>query len=93
MWDDLDRQRQMRVLEAAGMAQASEELLDVAELARELSTSEPVIRTDIGQLCTPWVSCSTGLRRAFRRSCQEPAGSSWHGMAMPITMFSASFRG
>jgi hypothetical protein len=50
MWDDVDRQRQMRVLEAAGMAQASEELLDVAELARELSTSEPVIRMDIGQL-------------------------------------------
>jgi hypothetical protein len=50
MWDDVDRQRHMRVLEAAGMAQASEELLDVAELARELDTSEPVIRMDIGQL-------------------------------------------
>ena len=50
MWDDADRQRQMRVLEAAGMAQASEELLDVAEVARELDTSEPVIREDIGRL-------------------------------------------
>jgi hypothetical protein len=50
MWDEVDRQRQMRVLEAAGMAQASEELLDVAELARELDTSEPVIRMDIGHL-------------------------------------------
>jgi hypothetical protein len=50
MWDDVDRQRQMRVLEAAGMAQAAEEVLDVAEVARELGTSEPVIRMDIGQL-------------------------------------------
>jgi hypothetical protein len=50
MWGDEDRQRHMRVLEAAGMAQASEELLDVAELAREIDTSEPVIRMDIDQL-------------------------------------------
>jgi hypothetical protein len=50
MWDDVDRQRHMRVLEAAGMAQASEELLDLAELARVLDTSEPVVRMDIGQL-------------------------------------------
>ena len=32
------------------MAQASEELLDVAELARELDTSEPVIQMELGQL-------------------------------------------
>jgi hypothetical protein len=49
MWDDVDRQRHMRVLESAGMAQASEELLDVAELARELDTSEALIRMHIGQ--------------------------------------------
>jgi hypothetical protein len=50
MWDDVDRQRHVRVLEGAGMAQASKEMLDVAELARDLDTSEPVVEMDIGQL-------------------------------------------
>jgi hypothetical protein len=50
MWDDEDRHRYVRLLEAAGMAQASDEQLDLAQLARELDTSEAVIRMDISQL-------------------------------------------
>lgn len=50
MWDDEDRQRYMGLLEAAGMAQASDEALDTAELARQQGTAESAVRLDIGQL-------------------------------------------
>lgn len=36
LWDEDDRQRRVRLLEAAGMAQAQDAPLDVAELAGEL---------------------------------------------------------
>ena len=36
MWEEDDRRRRLRLLEAAGMAQASQTVLDVAGIAREL---------------------------------------------------------
>src|SRR4051812_1316274 len=50
MWDDAARQRHMRLLQAAGIAQAADEPLDVAELAEELESSEDAIRMDLGRL-------------------------------------------
>jgi hypothetical protein len=50
MWDDDDRARRVALLEAAGMAQASEEVLDLADLAGELAVSEATIQVDLGQL-------------------------------------------
>jgi hypothetical protein len=50
LWDEQDRQRHLRLLQAAGMAQANDEPLDVPELARELDVSEAGVRMDISQL-------------------------------------------
>jgi hypothetical protein len=50
MWDEDDRRRLLRVLEAVGMAQASEAAFDVAELAHELEVSEQMIRMDLDQV-------------------------------------------
>ena len=50
MWDEDDNRGRMRLLEAAGMADASEMVLDVAELAREFDVPEETIRMDLEQL-------------------------------------------
>jgi hypothetical protein len=50
MWDEDDRRRRLRLLEAAGLAQASETVLDVAELARELDVPHEKIGMDLDQL-------------------------------------------
>jgi hypothetical protein len=50
MWDEDDRHGRLRLLEAAGMAHASDAVLDVAELAQEFDVAEATIRMDLGQL-------------------------------------------
>ena len=50
MCDENDRRRRLRLLEAAGMAHASEIALDVAELSREFDVPEQTIRTELEQL-------------------------------------------
>ena len=50
MCDENDRRRRLRLLEAAGMAHASEIALDVAELSHEFDVPEQTIRTELEQL-------------------------------------------
>ena len=50
MYDDDARQCHIRLLQASGMAEAASEPLNVAELARELESSEEAVRADLGQL-------------------------------------------
>ena len=50
MWEEDDRRRRLRLLEAAGMAQASQTVLDVAAIAGDLDVSEDTIRMDLEQL-------------------------------------------
>jgi hypothetical protein len=50
MWDEDDRRRRLWLLEAAGMARASEAVLDVAELALEFDLAQATIRMDLDQL-------------------------------------------
>jgi hypothetical protein len=50
MWDEEDRARRIRLLEAVGLAQAAEEPLDVAGLAADLEMSEPTVRIELEQL-------------------------------------------
>jgi hypothetical protein len=50
MLDEDSQARAIKILQAAGIAQAADEPLDVAALAMELETSEPVVQMDLGQL-------------------------------------------
>jgi hypothetical protein len=50
MWEEDHRRRRLRLLEAVGMAQASETVLDVGEIARELDVPEDTIRMELEQL-------------------------------------------
>jgi hypothetical protein len=50
LWDEDDRRRRMRLLEAAGMAQAQDVPLDLAELAAKVGLNERSTRRDLGDL-------------------------------------------
>jgi hypothetical protein len=49
-WDEEDRVRRVRLLEAVGMAQAAQEPLEVLELARAHEVSDTTIRIDLDEL-------------------------------------------
>ena len=50
MWDDDGRQRPIRLLQAVGMGEASEQVLDLDELAHELDLDRTTIRMELEQL-------------------------------------------
>ena len=50
IWDEQDRLRRVRLLEIVGMSQASEEPLNVEELADEFGVQEGTIRMELAQL-------------------------------------------
>lgn len=89
MWEEDDRRRRLRLLEAAGMAQASQTVLDVAGIAGELDVPEDTIRMDLEQLD------ALGLVLNGPDEGLSPmlltAGSSSRTAATPSTRSSASF--
>ena len=50
IWDEEDRIRRVRLLEAGGMSQAAKRPLNVTDLAEELAVSSSIIRQDLEEL-------------------------------------------
>lgn len=64
----------VKLLQAAGMADASEQTLDVTELASELGVAAADVEQQIEQLHRMWLMLP-GIEEGCRRSCVVRAGS------------------